>query len=101
MLYDNTRGYVTSMAIANPSMDTIEVDATVKDEDANVLERKKVVLGPFQHRAFALPAQWPSSSNKRGVTEFQSTGWGASAMGLLFNPREAFTSFHVLSNPDW
>lgn len=101
MLYDNARGYVTSMAIANPSTDTIEVDAVVRDEDANVLERKKIALGPFQHRAFTLPTQWPSTTNKRGVIEFQSTGWGASVMGLLFNPRGAFTSFHVLSNPDW
>lgn len=101
MLYDNSDGYVTSMAIANPSLDTIELDAIVRDEDATVLERTKLTLGPFQHQTYTLPARWPSTNNRRGIIEFQSTGWGASAMGLLFNPGGAFTSFHVLSNPDW
>lgn len=101
MFYENTRGYVTSMAIANPSLDTIQVDATIRDEDSNVLDRRQIVLGPFKHEAFSLPTRWPATANKRGVIEFTSTGWGASAMGLLFNPTGAFTSFHVLGNPNW
>lgn len=101
LLYDNTGGFATSMAIANPSFDTIKVTATIRDEDANVLGTGQLSLGAFMHEAFALSTRWPATAGRRGVIEFRSTGWGASVLGLRFNPGGAFTSFHVLSNPDW
>jgi hypothetical protein len=101
LLYDNTRGFVTSMAVANPSLDTITVDATIRDEDANILGTGRITLGPFRHEAFAIPLRWAVTAGRRGIIEFRSTGWGASVLGLRFNPGWAFTSFHVLSNLDW
>lgn len=101
LLYDNSANFVTAMAIANPSLDTINVDATIRDEDANVLTTGRITLGPFQHTAFTLPGRWSTTAGRRGVIEFRSTGWGASVLGLRFNPGGAFTSFHVLSNFDW
>ena len=101
LLYDNTRDFVTSLAIANPSLDTITVDATIRDEDANILGTGSLTLGPLRHEAFAIPQRWAVTAGRRGIIEFRSSGWGASVLGLRFNPGGAFTSFHVLSNAAW
>lgn len=101
LLYDNSNNFTTSMAIANPSYDTIQVTATIRDEDGNTLDLGQITLGPFVHQAFATSARWPTTARRRGIIEFRSTGWGASVLGLRFNPGGSFTSFHVLSNPDW
>jgi hypothetical protein len=101
LLYDNTREFVTTMAIANPDIDPIQVTVTLRDEDANQLGAGTINLGPFRHEAFALSTRWPATAGRRGVIEFRSTGWGAAALGLRFNPSGAFTSFPVLSNLDW
>lgn len=101
LLYDNTRGFVTTMAIANPDLTSIQVSVTLRDENARQLGGSTITLGPFRHEAFALPTRWPVTAGRRGVIEFRSTGWGASALGLRFNPTGAFTSFPVLSNIDW
>jgi hypothetical protein len=101
LLYDNIGGFTTSMAIANPSLDNIDVDVTVRDEDANVLATGRISLGVLMHQAFTLTSRWPATANRRGIIEFRSTGWGASVLGLRFSPGGAFTSFHVMSNPDW
>ena len=101
LLYDNSGGFATSMAIANPSLDQIDVGVTIRDEDAGVLATDRISLGVLMHQAFALAAKWPVTANRRGIIEFRSTGWGASVLGLRFNPGGAFTSFHVMSNPSW
>lgn len=101
LLYDNSSSYTTSMAIANPSQDTIQVTATIRDEDGNSLDIGELTLGLFVHQAFATSARWPATAGKRWIIQFRSTGWGASVLGLRFSPGGSFTSFHVLSNPDW
>lgn len=101
LVYDNTQGYTTAMAMANPDTSGITVLATVRDENGTVIFRDSISVPRLGKVIVTLPDRWPSTANKRGSVEFQSSGWGASAMGLRFNPTGAFTSFHVLSNISW
>jgi hypothetical protein len=101
LLYDNTNNYATSFALANPSSDTIVVTATVRDDLGTQLASTQTTLSGWVHQAYGVAAKWPATAGKRGAIEFTTTGWGAAALGLRFNPGGAFTSFHVLSSPSW
>jgi len=56
-------------------------------------------LGPRQHTAFETTSKYPETQGKNGVLEFQVPGGqvAASALGLLFSPRNTFTSIHTVS----
>jgi hypothetical protein len=101
MPFDNTNGFTTGYAIANSDVDPITVTATVRSETGAVLERKTITLGRLAHLAATVPSAFPSTAGRKGIIEFESTGYGASALGLRFNPTGPFTSFHVLTNIDW
>lgn len=100
LLYDNTE-WVTAMAIANPTSTSVLVPLNIRGEDGFILERHTMTLGPYEHRAFVIPAEYPITARRRGKMEFQTTGFGVGVLGLRFNGAGAFTSFHVLSNIDW
>ncbi|MCC7154567.1 MAG: hypothetical protein IT161_08335 [Bryobacterales bacterium] len=101
LAYDNTKGFTTAMAIANSDTSPISVSATIRDEDDHILGNETFTIGKLSKLTFTLPSRWSSTSNRRGVVEFRATGYGASAVGLRFNPGGAFTSFHTLSNAKW
>jgi hypothetical protein len=101
LLYDNSAGYVTGMAIANPTSSSVVVPINIRNESGQVIDRRTESLGPFEHTAFAISDFWPSTSGLRGSIEFITSGFGVGVLGLRFNPGGAFTSFHVLSNIKW
>jgi hypothetical protein len=102
LLFDNTNGFVSAAAFANPNPRAATVQFTVRGENAAVLERKSLTLDPLTHTAGTIPATFPSTAGRRGSIEFQvSNGFGVGALGLRFNPGGSFTSFHVLSNINW
>lgn len=100
LMYDNTGGFVTSMALVNPDISAVFVNATIRDTEGNVLGRETDIYEALQHTAFALPSKWPSTAGKKGSIELMSTG-GISALGLRFSPNGPFTSFHTLTNSRW
>jgi len=101
LAYDNAQGFVTAAAIANPDMSPITVEATVRDERDNVLARETISIGKLSKVVFTLPSRWPATAGKRGIVEFRASGYGASAIGLRFNPGGAFTTFQTLTNVKW
>jgi hypothetical protein len=101
LIFDNTRGFTTGMAIANPDTVAITVNVTIRDDDGNVLGQDQMNLGELEHTAFTLPSKWPVTAGKQGSIEFSTTSDGVSVLGLRFNSAGAFTSFHTLSNVDW
>jgi hypothetical protein len=101
LLYDNTAGFVTGMAIANPTNSSIVVPINIRNESGTIIDRRTENLGPFQHTAFAITDLWPATAGIRGSIEFQTSNFGVGVLGLRFNPSGAFTSFHVLSNINW
>jgi len=97
--FDNT-AYVTAAAIANPTLLTVLIPVTIRNEQGQIIDRQTISLGPYGHTAFPLANQWLSTVGKRGAIEFQTSGFGVGALGLRFNG-SAFTSFNVLENLSW
>lgn len=101
LLFDNTNGFITGLAIANGKSLTETVQATIRDENGNVLGRMTKTFQAFEHVAAALPNYFTATTGKKGTIEFQAAEYGISAIALRFNPTGPFTSLHPLMNPDW
>ncbi len=101
LVFDNTGSFVTSMAIANPTLVNVVATATIKDEFGNVIDQQSLSLPSYNHQAFAIPSYWPSTAGRRGSIEFLTNGYGIAVLGLRFNPYGSFTSFNVLENFNW
>lgn len=101
LIFDNTNGYVTGMAIANPSSRSIVATADVLDELGNLIAQETLSLNSYSHQAFAISDEWPSTAGRRGSIEFQTSGFGIGVLGLRFSPFGSFTSFNILTNISW
>ena len=99
LLFDNTN-FVTAIAIANPTTQAVVIPVNIRNQFGEIIDQRTVRLGSYGHTAFALPDTWGSTSGRRGAIEFLTSGFGVGALGLRFNGA-AFTSFHVLENPNW
>jgi hypothetical protein len=97
LLFDNTAGFVTGLAVANPTTDSVAIPVTIRDQSGNVIDNQFIRLGSYNHTAFNLPDFWPSTAGRRGAIEFQTSGFGVAALGLRAGAA-AFTSFNVLEN---
>lgn len=96
--YDNTRGFVTSVAVANRwEFLPCELVADVYDEDGNVLNSYGRVLSGHSHTAFETFREWPATAGRRGVVRLYNTGsvGGFAALALLFNPTGSVTTAPV------
>ncbi len=100
LLFDNTN-WVTAIAIANPSSETVVIPFNIRDEAGNIAEAQTMTLAPYEHKAFVIPDVYPITRGRRGKMEFVTPGFGIAALGLRFTGSGAFTSFHVLSNFAW
>jgi hypothetical protein len=103
LMYDNTAGYATSIAVANPDAISTPIDVTIRDLSGAVIKRDTLSLGKFQHRAFSTATTWPDTAGRSGSIEFRVGGgsFGVGVLGLRFHPSGSFTSFHTLTNVDW
>ncbi len=100
LLFDNTAGFTTGMAVANPTVDSVSIPVTIRDQSGNVIDHQFIRLDSYSHTAFNLPDLWFSTSGRRGAIEFQTSGFGVAALGLRAGAA-AFTSFNVLENINW
>jgi len=99
LLFDNT-AFITGIAIANPSLNSVVIPVTIRDQSGRIIDQRTIRLGSYGHTAFSLPDTWFSTDGIRGAIEFQTSGFGVAALGLRFNG-SAFTSFNVLENINW
>jgi hypothetical protein len=97
--FDNTK-YVTGVALANPTFNTVDVRANIRNEQGQIIDTRQLSFEPYSRMAFSLPEAWSSTAGRRGAIEFLTTGFGVGALGLRFNG-SAFTSLSVLQNIDW
>jgi hypothetical protein len=88
------------MAIANPTTDAVVIPVNIRNQAGQIIDQRTVRLGSYGHTAFTLADTWGSTAGRRGAIEFLTSGFGVGALGLRFNGA-AFTSFHVLENPNW
>ena len=101
LLYDNTNGFVTGAALANPSSTlTLSITATVRDQTGQVVGSPAVfVLPPLGRTTFALPDRLPGTAGQRGSILLTGNG-GIAGLGLRFSPQATFTSFPLVTSPD-
>jgi len=100
LLFDNTAGFTTGLAVANPTVDSVSIPVTIRDQSGNVIDHQFIQLNSYSHTAFNLPDFWFSTAGRRGAIEFQTSGFGVAALGLRAGA-VAFTSFNVLENINW
>jgi hypothetical protein len=99
--FDNTSGFVTGVAIANPTAGSITISVNVITETGAV-SQASISLPPQGHAAFALSDRVPTTAGHRGLAEFYIPGAGTrsatgtlSMLALRFNPTGAFTTAPV------
>ena len=91
--FDNTKGFVTSVALLNPSsLADSQMPLTVRDESGNVLRTDSIQLAAGNKLAFSLPERWPETQGRRGSIHFVASLTSWTAIGFRFNPGGAFTT---------
>jgi hypothetical protein len=99
MPFDNT-GFITGIALANPTLNVVNVPVNIRDENGKIIDTRNFSLGPSSHMSFSLPDTWGTTAGRRGTIEFITSGFGLGALGLRFNGA-AFTSLNVMQNSSW
>ena len=66
LVFDKTNTYITSMAIANPTLNDVVATATIMDEFGNIIDQQSLTLPSYHHQAFAIPSTWSSTAGRRG-----------------------------------
>ena len=100
LVFDNTGGFVTAAALANPDSTTpLDVQAEIRDEQGMILATHTVSLAALGHSAFSLADQFPEAAGRRGSIHFTAPR-DFSGLGLRFSPFATFTSFPLLTSLD-
>lgn len=97
--FDNTNGFVTSLAVLNPGTysDSV-IDIKVLDEAGIVVASEKLTLKAGNKLAFRSIDRWSASNGKRGVIVLKGDGLSyLSSFALRFNPGGAFTTVLPMS----
>lgn len=96
--FDNTRGFVTGIALVNNSFGPVTLNVGLTAEGGEMLGSRVVTLNPRNHTSFVLADRFPEVAGKRGTIQIsgatnQVTVEGIiTALGLRFNPKGSFTS---------
>lgn len=100
--YDNTGGFVTSVALANRWFYLpCDLLAEVYDEDGLLLATYRRTLAGGTHTAFETPREWPATAGGRGIVRLSRVGseGNFAALALLFNPSGSLTTAPVIDLP--
>jgi hypothetical protein len=96
MPFDNTQGFLTAVAMANTSADqTLVISISFQTENGTP-STGSLSLPPRTHRAFFLPALFPSVAGVRGSVEFSAPSSDMTIVGLRYSPNNSFTTLVVL-----
>ena len=97
LLYDNTNGFSTGVALANLATETATVSSTFWDQGGNQVGSQTITIPANGHISFALEKSMPVSAGRRGIVRFQSQAGGSLAgLGLRFSPTGTFTSVPIV-----
>jgi hypothetical protein len=95
--FDNTQGFVTSIAALDPQGLQTNLSITFRDENGLLISSESMFLNGNSRVAFTLPSQFSKTANRRGIAEFTSSASEVAALALLSNPRGAFTSIEPIN----
>jgi hypothetical protein len=97
MPFDNRAGFVTSMAIANPSTSPTTTTFTFRDTNGNILAAGTKTLAPGYQNPFVLTDIAPQISGLAGTVFVQGSTPALSALGFRFNPLGAFATIPIMN----
>jgi hypothetical protein len=89
--FDNTNGYLSSVAVANTGGVASTVTFTATDESGAILATNQLSLGINAVTGIVLRNSYPALNGHRGLLIFTGTG-GLSGIGFLFNPTGSFST---------
>jgi hypothetical protein len=93
MPFDNTGGYVTSVAFANTATAARTLDLEFLDQNGAQLFLAHETLGAHNQIAFETSSRYPAVSGRKGWMRVLNSVTDFSALGFRFNPGGAFTTW--------
>jgi hypothetical protein len=101
VVFDDTNGLTTGVALANLANSTANITVNLRDDAGAPLHTATITLQPRGHTSFMLPDPtkgFPITANKRGMAEFVvPTGGQISAIGLRAKADGTLTTIPVLA----
>jgi len=97
MPFDNRSGFLTSMAMVNPSSTPTSVQMTFRMTTGETIATRTLLLQPGQQTAFVLPEFAPSTIGVAGVLYVQGSNSLLSGLGFRFNPLGAFATVPIMN----
>jgi hypothetical protein len=93
--YDDSSGFVTAIAIVNPTAADQSISVGFRTVDGLVAVTALPTLKAMAHTAFVLSQTFPVIAGHRGLAEFYSATGNISMIGFRFNPTQSFTAAPV------
>lgn len=93
--FDNSGGFVTSIAIANPTGANESIAVGIQPASGASTHPAPLTILAQGHTAFAISDQFPSTVGQRGLLELYAATGSISALALRFNPTGSFTTAPV------
>ena len=92
MPFDNTSGFVTSVAVANTNPSQSLTISMLFQTENGAQSSGSLTLAPHAHTAFVTPTNYPFLQGVRGSITFTAPTGDITLMGLRFNPNGSFTA---------
>ena len=96
LVFDNTGGFTTGVAVSNPFALAGDVTVNIRDESGNLLQTSTISLAANGHTAFMLPFTYPVTAGIRGSVEFVATYFQPGVIGLRVGPNFTLTTIPAL-----
>jgi hypothetical protein len=93
MPFDNTSGYVTSVAFANTAAADRTLDLEFVDNSGASIFTAHESLPAHNQKAFETPTRYTAVANKQGWMHIQTNVTDFTALGFRFNPNGPFTTW--------
>jgi hypothetical protein len=93
--FDNTNGFVTTMAIANTTAASESISVGMQPTSGASSQLAAITLPANGYMAFALSQQFSATAGQSGLLEFYSASGSLSLISLRFNPTGGFTAAPV------
>jgi hypothetical protein len=90
--FDNSSGFVTSMAIANSDSSSQTIAVAFRTTTGTLIQTSLPAIPAQGHAAFGLPQQFPLLAGQAGLAEFYSNSGSFALLALRFNPAGGFTT---------
>jgi len=97
VVYDNTNGVATGLALANASDQAVNLSLILRNESGAQIAGGAVALPAHGHTAVDMSSAYPGTKGSRGTVQISNlTASPFSALGIRFTPSQNITTIPVL-----